>query len=92
MANIDNSNVIIYIKRDQLDILISKDIILQDKELIAVYNKNELIGHKIGDGVSKWSELDYVSLDIINEFKVYDLKSGYRCKIILNPVDKILKN
>ena len=89
MGNAENSNIVIYIERGQLDVLVSNDPILKDKELIAVYNGNELIGHKIGNGVSKWSELDYISLDTVDEFKVFDKLKGYVCKIVLNPVDKV---
>ena len=90
MPSIDNSNVVIYIERGQLDVLIARDPIIKDKELIAVYDEDKLIGHKIGDGVSKWSELDYISLDLVDEFKVYDKKRGYICKIVLNPIDKMM--
>lgn len=89
MGNTDNSNVVIYLKRDQAKNFILEDPVLKDKELIAVYDEDKLIGHKIGDGKSKWSELDYVDLDLIDEFKVYDGKMGYACRIILNPVDKM---
>ena len=92
MEKADNSNIVIYVERSQLNTLMSNDIVLNSKELMAVYDENRLIGHKIGNGESKWSELDYVDLNMIDEFKVYDQKKGYICKIVLNPVDKIAEN
>ena len=89
MGNINDANVIIYIERGQLDVLNVENPILRPKELLAVYDQGKLIGHKLGDGESKWSELDYIDLDMVDEFNVYDKKQGYICKIIINPIDKV---
>ena len=76
----------IIIKRDQREKLAYLNPVLKMNELIAVYDKDILIGHKIGDGVTKWSQLEYIQyFDDIDEFWVYDTHDGSVGRVILNP-------
>lgn len=81
-----NEKVRIIIKRDQREKLAYLNPVLKLNELIAVYDKDVLVGHKIGDGVTKWSQLEYIQyFDDIDEFWVYDTHDGSIGKIVLNP-------
>ena len=46
--------------------------ILKLNELAVEYDDNKIIGYKLGDGVTKWSELKYIiNLTDIKEFWLY---------------------
>lgn len=60
-------------------------------ELAVEYNDNEIVGYKIGDGETRWSELPYITkLTDISEFWIYvnpfcRNKPYIAAKIILDP-------
>jgi hypothetical protein len=62
---------------------------LQLNELAVEYNDNKIVGYKLGDGITKWSELEYVTnLTDVKEFWLYcgDINNRYVvAKIVLNP-------
>lgn len=86
------SNMVIqcYLKRGTTEDYKEYNPTLQLNELAVEYDNNEIIGYKLGDGVTKWSELEYVTrLTDVKEFWLYgnDINNGRRplSKIILNP-------
>ena len=86
------SNMVIhcYLKRGTTENYKEYNPTLQLNELAVEYDNNEIIGYKLGDGATKWSELEYVTnLTEVKEFWLYgdDINNGRRLlsKIILNP-------
>lgn len=86
MGVVRNRHITVKIKSKQLSECAELDPVLQADELLALYYGDMLVGHKIGDGVSKLSELEYVqSLSSIDKFCCYDEKSDYICTVMLSP-------
>lgn len=81
----------ILIKRDCTSNYNEQDPVLRLHELAAEYNDGEIIGYKLGDGQTKWSELKYITnITEIPEFCVWcqSFRDGSICRgpqIILNP-------
>lgn len=59
------------IRRDTLKNWADYNPVLKDKELVAVYEGDQLYGYKIGDGRSTWCELNYTNLADLGEFRIY---------------------
>jgi hypothetical protein len=91
---LDKKIMKLYIARNQVSVLEEEDPVLKLNELIAVYEDDILIGHKIGDGVTKWSMLRYLDSFDVKEFWLYVSdadNNGYKvaCKVFLDPkIDK----
>lgn len=84
--------IICLIKRDTTDAYKKQNPVLRLNELAVEYNNNKIVGYKIGDGTTQWSELPYITkFTNISEFWIYvDLfchnKSHIAVtKIILDP-------
>jgi hypothetical protein len=60
MESFENGIYLVSIKTEQMSIVKPLDPVLNLKEVVAYYEGDVLIGHKVGDGVSKWSELKFV--------------------------------
>jgi hypothetical protein len=79
------------IKRGTTDDYNEWNPILYLNELAVEYNDNEIVGYKIGDGTTQWSELPYINhITDISEFWLYvnsfDCSHPYiAVKIILDP-------
>ena len=79
------------IKRDTTDAYKEWNPVLHLNELAVEYNNDKIVGYKIGDGTTQWSELPYISqLTDISEFWIYI--KPFHCgrhlvaaKIILDP-------
>lgn len=79
------------IKRGTTDDYKEWNPILDLNELAVEYNNDEIVGYKIGDGMTRWSELSYISqFTDISEFWLYT--KPFRCahsrvavKIMLDP-------
>lgn len=67
--------------------------ILRLNELAVEYNDNEIVGYKIGDGSTKWSELSYITkFTDVSEFWLYvqpfyNTRHYVAAKIVLNPFE-----
>lgn len=62
----------ILIKRDTTQNYVAINPILRLKELAVEYNENGIVGYKIGDGLTPWSELSYITnLTDIKEFYLW---------------------
>lgn len=59
------------IRRDTLKNWVDYNPVLKDKELVAVYDGDQLYGYKIGDGRSTWCELNYTNLANLDGFRIY---------------------
>ena len=73
------------IKRDTLQNWEDYNPVLQDKELVAVYDGDQLYGYKIGNGRSAWCELSYIDLASLNEFHIYVDKNDTVITVNLDP-------
>lgn len=73
--------------------------VLHFNELAVEYNDDKIVGYKIGDGVTQWSDLLYIAkLTDISEFWLYCCEFGnlhphIAVKIVLDPfvINKFLK-
>ena len=80
------NNYKILIKRARISDPNLNQTILKNKELIAIYNDDDLIGYKIGDGKSKISQLNYITnINEMREFCVYCTAPAVVCQVILDP-------
>ena len=81
----------IFIKRGITQNYVKVNPILMLKELAVEYNENGIVGYKIGDGWTPWSELSYITnLTDIKEFYLWaDTFDGsdrkIYAKIMLDP-------
>lgn len=79
------------IKRDTTDTYKEWNPVLRLNELAVEYNNDEIVGYKIGDGTTQWSELPYINqLTEISEFWIYTKPFHCSCyrvaaKIIFDP-------
>lgn len=86
-----NSKLIkIYITHDHTNNYIANNPVLSAKVLAFEYNDDGPVGYKLGDGVSKWSELNYIERLIdLDEFVVFNRDKNSNefpaAKIILKP-------
>ena len=72
MESFKNGIYMVSIKTEQLMVMRDLDPVLHDKEVVAVYDGDRFIGHKVGDGKTKWSELLFVDkIDDIKECWLY---------------------
>ena len=60
METFKDNVYLVSIKTEQVSIMRDLDPILNVNEAIAMYDGNTFIGHKVGDGKTKWSELQFV--------------------------------
>lgn len=67
MERFENDVYLISIKTEQVMTMQKLDPVLYVNEVIAVYDGDNFIGHKVGDGKTKWSELQFV--DKISDIK-----------------------
>ena len=67
MENFENGIYMVSIKTEQLMVMRDLDPVLHEKEAVAIYDGDRFIGHKVGNGKSKWSELQFVD-------KIEDIK------------------
>ena len=74
------------IRRDTLTNWADYNPVLKDKELVAVYDGDQLYGYKVGDGRSSWDELNYTNLVDLGEFRIYIDKDNTTIVMVnLNP-------
>lgn len=73
------------IRRDTLKNWVDYNPILKDKELVAVYDEDQLYGYKIGDGSHSWCELNYTNLADLDEFRLYIDKGDTIVIVNLDP-------
>lgn len=73
------------IRRDTLKNWADYNPVLKDKELVAVYDGDQLYGYKIGDGRSSWDELNYTNLADLGEFRIYIDKDDTIIMVNLDP-------
>lgn len=73
------------IRRDTLKNWTDYNPVLKDKELVAVYDEDQLYGYKIGDGRSTWDELNYTNLADLGDFRIYVDKGDTIVRVNLNP-------
>lgn len=73
------------IRRDTFKNWADYNPVLKDKELVAVYDGDQLYGYKIGDSHSTWDELNYINLADLDEFRIYIDKEDTIVKVNLNP-------
>ena len=73
------------IRRDTLKNWEDYNPVLKDKELVAVYDGDQLYGYKIGDGRSSWEELNYTNLTDLGDFRIYVDKDDTIVMVNLNP-------
>lgn len=59
--------------------------VLKDKELVAVYNGDQLYGYKIDNGRNTWNELNYTNLAELGEFRIYIDKDDTIVMVNLDP-------
>lgn len=73
------------IRRDTLKNWVDYNPVLKDKELVAVYDGDQLYGYKIGDGCHSWDELNYTNLADLGEFCFYINKYDMIVTVNLDP-------
>ena len=73
------------IRRDTLENWADYNPVLKDKELVAVYDGDQLYGYKIGDGRSTWEELNYTNLAELGDFRIYVDRNDTIVMVNLNP-------
>lgn len=73
------------IRRDTIKNWTDSNPVLQDKELVVVYDEDQLYGYKIGDGRSTWCELNYTNLADLGEFRIYVNKDDTIVTMNLDP-------
>lgn len=81
-----SQQVRILIKRDCTSRYEEFDPVLYYHELAVEYDGNQIVGYKLGDGKTKWSELDYITnISDIHHFVLYCDPTGPAAQVVLDP-------
>lgn len=67
MESFENGIYLVSIKIEQISTMEQQNPVLNLHEVVAVYNGDIFVGHKVGDGVKQWSELEFT--DSIKDIK-----------------------
>ena len=67
MESFENGIYLVSIKTEQVSTMEQQNPVLNLHEVVAVYNGDIFVGHKVGDGVKQWSELEFT--DSIKDIK-----------------------
>jgi hypothetical protein len=67
MESFDNGIYLVSIRAEQVSIMEQQNPVLNVHEVVAVYNGDVFVGHKVGNGVNKWSDLKFT--DNIKDIK-----------------------
>ncbi len=83
------TSVVCLIKRGTTEDYKKYNPVLELNELSVEYDSDKIVGYKLGDGISRWLDLEYITnLTDLKEFWLYcgDINDRYMvAKIVLNP-------